>query len=47
MKGHFKMKIEISNGEVLDRISILEIKKLNMPLMGLGSRITGNMVGRH
>jgi len=30
MKGHFKMKIEISNGEVLDRISILEIKKLNM-----------------
>tara|TARA_R100000781_G_C4028118_1_gene109633 strand:+ start:322 stop:690 length:369 start_codon:yes stop_codon:yes gene_type:complete len=24
------MKIEISNGEVLDRISILEIKKLNM-----------------
>tara|TARA_R100000781_G_scaffold1292_1_gene2090 strand:+ start:1576 stop:1944 length:369 start_codon:yes stop_codon:yes gene_type:complete len=24
------MKIEISNGEILDRISILEIKKLNM-----------------
>ena len=24
------MKIEISNGELLDRISILEIKKLNM-----------------
>ena len=24
------MKVEISNGELLDRISILEIKKLNM-----------------
>ena len=24
------MKIEVSNGELLDRISILEIKKLNM-----------------
>jgi hypothetical protein len=24
------MKVEISNGEILDRISILEIKKLNM-----------------
>ena len=24
------MKIEISNGELLDKISILEIKKLNM-----------------
>lgn len=24
------MKIELSNGEILDRISILEIKKLNM-----------------
>ena len=24
------MKVEISNGELLDKISILEIKKLNM-----------------
>ena len=24
------MKVEISNGELLDKVSILEIKKLNM-----------------
>ena len=30
MKEHFKMNIKISNGELLDRISILELKKLRM-----------------
>lgn len=30
MKEHFSMNIKISNGELLDRISILELKKLRM-----------------
>jgi len=30
VKEHFSMNIKISNGELLDRISILELKKLRM-----------------